>query len=242
MKEKIKEEFNKFKNSCDRKTTFALLFLTFILFAYFYFGTFSAFEKFFPHVENLEYWKIIYHNCMSFVLFFGIGILYSKFVIKNKFSEMGLGKGGWKFGLVVCAIATIIVPLCALSTLLDGEMVSTYPLVDFSVFSEWYFILGYFVSYLLYYIGWEFLFRSIGLFSSEKQFGVLGAILMTTMISALVHSSIADFGKPMIETLSAIPAGLIFGYITIKTKSIWYSLYIHCLIGFLTDFFITILA
>ena len=242
MKNKIKNFFVNLSNNSDLKMVFALLFITVILFIYFYFGSFSAFEKFFPNVENVDYWKIIYHNSMSFVLFFCIGIVFSKFVLRNNFKSMGLTKGDWKFGLIMCGIATIIVPLLALSTTLSKDMCATYPLVNFSTFGEWYYILGYFLSYLLYYIGWEFLFRSIGLFSCEEKCGMLGAIMITTLVSALVHSSIAGFGKPMVETLSAIPAGLIFGYITSKSKSIWYSLYIHCLVGFLTDVFITIIV
>jgi len=82
------------------------------------------------------------------------------------------------------------------------------------------------------------LFRCIALHGTKDKSSVLGSILITTMISALIHTSIGGFGKPMIETLSAIPAGLIFGYISYKTDSIYYSLYIHALIGFLTDLFI----
>ena len=238
---KIKEFFkNLFKDS-DWKMVVSILFSTIILFVYFYFGTFSAFEKYFPNVQNLAYWKIIYHNCMSFVLFFVIGSLFSRFVLKNNARQMGLGFGDYKLGLKLCLIALAVVPLVALSTVLSPDMTSTYPLVDFSTYGKWYYILGYFISYFLYYVGWEFLFRSILLFSCEEKCGVLGAIVITTMISALVHSSIAGFGKPMVETLSAIPAGLIFGYITSKTKSIWYSLFIHMLVGFLTDMFIVLL-
>lgn len=237
----MREAFTKFKNNKDYKIMMALLLTTIILFVYFYFGTYSAFEKYFSFVNDLNYWKIIYHNCMSFILLFGLGFVSSRFVLKNKFSEMGLGLGkNRRLGFIICGIATIIVPLLALSTLLDAGMTSTYPLINFATYSQWYYIAGYFLSYFLYYIGWEFLFRSILLFSSESK-GVWVAILITTMVSALVHSSIAGFGKPLVETLSAIPAGIFFGWLTMKTRSIWYSLYIHGLVGFLTDIFIVLI-
>lgn len=239
---KIKTFFkNLFKDS-DWKMVVSILFATIIIFVYFYFGSFSAFEKFFPNVKDLAYWKIIYHNCMSFILFFVVGALFSRFALKNNGRKMGLGFGDYKLGLKLCGIALIIVPLVALSTVLSPEMTSTYPLIDFQAYGKWYYILGYFASYFLYYVGWEFLFRSLILFQSEEKCGVLSAIVITTMISALVHSSIAGFGKPMVETLSAIPAGLIFGYITSRTKSIWYSLFIHMLVGFMTDMFIVLLV
>ena len=239
---KIKNFFKNLSKNSDMKMVASIGFATVILFVYFYFGTFSAFEKFFPNTENLGFWKIIYHNCMAFVLFFGLGFIFSKFALKNSCKQMGLGKGEYKLGLKLCLIALIVIPLLALSTVLDKDMAGTYPLVDFNIYGTWYYIGGYFLSYLLYYIGWEFLFRSIILFGCEEKCGVLGAILISTMISALVHSSIAGFGKPMVETLSAIPAGLIFGYITSKTKSIYYSLFMHMLVGFLTDIFIFVLV
>lgn len=239
---KIKNFFKNLTENSDLKMVAALLFATVLLFVYFYFGSFSAFEKYFPNTQNIGFWKIIYHNCMSFVLFFVVGGLFSKFVLKNNSEKMGLKLGNSNLGTKLCLVALIIVPLVALSTVLSADMTSTYPLVNLSVYNEWYYILGYFASYFLYYVGWEFLFRSIILFNCEEKCGVLGAIVISTMLSALVHSCIAGFGKPMVETLSAIPAGLIFGYITSKTKSIWYSLFIHMLVGFLTDMFIILLV
>ena len=235
---KIKNFFKNLAKNSDMKMVASIGFATVILFVYFYFGSFSAFEKYFPNVQNLSFWKIIYHNCMAFVLFFCLGFIFSKFVLKNSTVQMGLRAGDHKLGLKLCLIALVIVPLIALTTVFSQDMENTYPLIHFHVYSKWYYIGGYFLSYILYYIGWEFLFRSIILYGCEEKCGVLGAILISTMISALVHSSIAGFGKPMIETLSAIPAGLIFGYITSKTKSIYYSLFIHMLVGILTDIFI----
>ena len=79
------------------------------------------------------------------------------------------------------------------------------------------------------------------LFGTKEKMGVLTSILITTLISALIHTSIGAFGKPMLETLSAIPAGFIFGYIALKTDSIYYSFFVHALIGVLTDVMLFVL-
>ena len=234
---KLKEEINNLKINSDKNFNYAICFTIIVLFLYCYFGSFSFFEKFF-NVADLNYWKIIYHNFMAFILFFVIGLFFTKFILKTSPKYFYLQSGNWKTGLKLIGIATIIVPLIALTTLFDKEMTNTYPLIDFKTYSAWWQILLYFLSYLAYYVGWEYLFRGILLKSSEKNLGIIGAILLTTLISSIIHTSIADFGKPMIETLSAIPAGLIFGYITTKTNSLLYSLYIHMLVGFLTDLFI----
>lgn len=237
----IKNEVERLKTNTDKNFNLSVIFVTLILFVYCYFGSFSFFENTF-YVEDIDYWKIIYHNMMPFVLFFLLGMIYTKCIMKVSLKDIGLRLGDWKLGLKLMGLATIIVPLCALSTLLDKSMVATYPLVNFHTYSSWWQIGLYFLSYIMYYIGWEYLFRGILLSGTREKIGAMGAILLTTLISSLIHTSIAGFGKPMIETLSAIPAGLIFGYITDKTNSIYYSLYIHALVGILTDLFIFLIV
>ena len=237
----IKEEINSLKQNTDKKFNLSIIFVTLILFVYCYFGSYSFFENTFD-VVDVDYWKIIYHNMMAFLLFFVIGLLYTKYVLKSSPKDFGLKCGNWKFGLTVMGLATLIVPLLALSTVLDKDMSITYPLIDFKTYSAWWQISLYFLSYIMYYIGWEYLFRGIALFGTKDKLGPLGAILLTTLISSLIHTSIASFGKPMIESLSAIPAGLIFGYITNKSESQFYSLYTHALVGILTDIFIFLIV
>lgn len=238
IKDNVKEELHNVVSGEDKTMPLALIFAIFIIFIYCYFGSSSFFEITFTSVENVSYYKIIYHNCMSFVLFFCLGILYVKFIMKKSLKEFGLGLGNRKLGGYLILIATIVVPLICFSVLLSPDMINTYPLVDLKVNNAWWQWILYLGSYILYYFGWEFLFRGIMLFGTKQRFGLLGAILVTTLISALIHTSIAGFGKPMIETLSAVFAGFIFAFITNKTNSIYYSLYIHALVGICTDLYI----
>lgn len=242
MKQKIKNEINMLKQNNDKNFSLALLFTCIILFVYCYFGSFSFFENAFKNVQDVSYWKIIYHNLMAFVLFFVVGAIFNKLVLKNKLQNVGLGVGNGKLGLKIALIGLPIAIICGLTTVLDASMTTTYPLIDFAQYNNFWQIALYFFSYFLYYVGWEFLFRGVLYFNSEKKCGTLGAILLTTLISALIHTSIGGFGKPMIETLSAIFAGVIFGFMAYKTKSIFPSLFLHMIVGFSTDLFIFSLA
>lgn len=242
IKEKIKNEFKLLNQNTNKNFALVVIFACIVIFCYCYFGSFSFFENTFQGMPNLDFWKIIYHNFMSFVLFFGFGILFTKLILKEKLSNVGLCVGNYKLGYKLCLIAFPICALCGLASALNSGMRATYPLIDFYTYSAWWQILLYFVSYLFYYIGWEYLFRGLLCLQSEKQCGIVGAILISTLVSALIHTSIAGYGKPMIETLSAIPAGLIFGYIAHKTKSINYSLIIHFMVGVFTDIFIFLIV
>lgn len=241
IKDYVKNEWVNLKKDNNKNFSLALIFATIVLFVYCYFGSFSFFEKTFINVNNLAYWKIIYHNVMAFVLFFGFGSIFTKFVLKEKFSNFGLTKNNGKLVLKICLIAFPIAMLCGLSCVLDKQMVANYPLINLGAY-PFHYILVYFISYFLYYIGWEFLFRGMLYFTGETKCGALTSILITTLISALIHTSIGGFGKPMIETLSAIPAGLVFGYMAYKTRSIYPSLFVHIIVGFSTDIFIFLLG
>jgi len=89
--------------------------------------------------------------------------------------------------------------------------------------------------YLIYYFSWEFLFRGFMLFGLEQRFGALTAILIQTIPSAIVH-----IGKPASESFGAIFAGLVFGYLAIRTRSIFYPIILHAIVGIGTDVFVTL--
>lgn len=236
---KFKEEIKALWEKSDKNAFKGIMFITVILTLYFYFGIQDFFASLFPNMENLDYWKYIYHNFTPILLFFGLGILFVKYILKGKLSDYGLCKGDYKLGIKLCLAVTPLFIIAGLTTVGDKGMNTMYPLARYVINAPFQFVLLYYISYLAYYVGWEFLFRGIGIFSIEKS-GVLLSIAVTTMISALIHSSIAGFGKPFAETFSAIPAGIAFGYVAYKTRSMWYSFYMHVVVGFSTDFFISI--
>ena len=165
----IKQEVNDLKTNTNKNFNLALIFTIIILFVYCYFGSASFFETTFASLKDVQYYKVIYHNVMSFVLFFGLGLIFVRFVMKQKLSEMGLKLKNKKFALKIILLSLIVLPLLALSTTLDKNMANTYPLIDFAVYGKWYQILGYYVSYLMYYIGWEFLFRGLLFFATKQK-------------------------------------------------------------------------
>lgn len=233
----IREEFAIVNKGSDRKMNKTLLYATLVLFLYCYFGSSSFFETAYEGMNNLSYWKIIYHHCMNFLLFFCCGLIFIKLVHKQPLSDFGLSFNMTTEIVLVILMGIPVSVLSGIAGALDEQVYGTYPLIDLHRYESCRLVFGYYVSYFLYYVGWEFFFRGFLLNACKRKMGTLGAILFTTMISALIHTSIASTGKPMIETLSAIPAGIMFGYIAYRSKSIYPTLIIHTMIGFSTDFF-----
>ncbi|MDD4316062.1 MAG: CPBP family intramembrane metalloprotease [Clostridia bacterium] len=246
MTEKIKTQFKSLFEGADRKAVFAVLWMTLVITLYFYFGIQDFFEKsfgrFFSSPAELVYYKYVYHNFAAFFFFFVLTAPFSVFVLKNSAEETGLKLPKKKLSLKIMLAALIIAPLAGLSAAVDTEMAAMYPLGGEMIFYSAGFFLLYYVSYIAYYFGWEYLFRGFGFFNISRKYGGALAIAVTTMVSALIHSSIAGFGKPFTETFSAIFGGILFGFIAYKTKSIYPAFMIHLTLGFSMDMLIRLLA
>ncbi|MBE7525992.1 CPBP family intramembrane metalloprotease [candidate division WWE3 bacterium] len=75
---------------------------------------------------------------------------------------------------------------------------------------------------------WSFLSR---LHSARHQtaFRVLRDFVMVIPY-CMIH-----FGKPMPETFAAIIAGVVLGFLSLKSKSIWLGVMIHCSVALTMD-------
>ena len=244
MKEKFILEWKKVTEGADMKAIVTIIYMTFALGLYFYFGIQDFFSQTFGDkftTEELLYYKYIYHNFMAFFFFFVLSIPVFKFVLKQKAEDVGLVFKEKKLSTNIILLALIIAPLFSLSAAFDADMSSLYPLGGAMIFKSAGFFILYYVSYIAYYFGWEYLFRGFGFFNISNKYGVALAIAVTTMISALIHSSIAGYGKPFAETFSAIFGGIILGFIAYKTKSIYPTFAAHLFLGFSLDMLIQII-
>lgn len=85
----------------------------------------------------------------------------------------------------------------------------------------------------LYYGAWEVLFRGVLLFGLAHTMGAADAIAVTTALSVVAH-----FGGPRVETVTAIPVGVLLGWIDLSVGSIWYLAVAHWLAGVSMDWWI----
>jgi membrane protease YdiL (CAAX protease family) len=86
--------------------------------------------------------------------------------------------------------------------------------------------------YLTKWVSWEFFFRGFMLFGLRKDLGG-AAILLSTVPFAVMHC----IGKPQLEALGAIGAGLVLCAIALSSRSIWPGVLLHWLVATSMDFF-----
>jgi membrane protease YdiL (CAAX protease family) len=146
--------------------------------------------------------------------------------------QLGLGLGDWQAGSRWLAVG---VPLAVLAGRVGANATpvrAVYPL-DTDVTADLASFAPYAMLQFLYYGAWEVLFRGVLLSGLKERIGAGPANLVQTALSVTAH-----FGRASNETFAALPAGLLFGCVTLRVRSVWYIAIIHWLVGVSCDWFI----
>ncbi len=174
----------------------------------------------------------IEHYLASGVLLAALPLIVARFVCGIRLRDLGLGLGRWREGLIWLVIGIPLAIVAGWFASTQAPMRIVYPLDPmlapragpFATYAMWA---------LLYYAGWEVLFRGVLLFGLSRPLGTGNANVIQTALSVVAH-----FGRAFNETFSAIPAGLVFGLITYRLRSIWYVALIHWTVGMSMEWFI----
>lgn len=142
--------------------------------------------------------------------------------------ETGVGLGDWRFGLTatVLMLATFL-PVVYLASL-TPQFANHYPLCR-AAKNSWAAFLIYEAGYIAYFIAWEYFFRGYLLFSLSRSIGKLAAFA-TMMPFVIVH-----YGKPELETLGSIAAGIVLGLVALRARSFWYGAVVHIVVAVFMD-------
>ena len=172
------------------------------------------------------------HNLAAGLMLGLIPVLCARYLCGLSWRGLGLGLGSRKRGLVWLAIGIPVAILAAKFSATQPAMRAVSPLnpdltaapVSFSLHA---------LTQFAYYGAWEVLFRGVLLFGLRDRIGFANANILQTALSVVAH-----FSRPFPETLAAIPAGLAFGGIAGRTRSIWYVAIIHWVGGTAQDWYI----
>jgi len=88
------------------------------------------------------------------------------------------------------------------------------------------------ISWIIFLIGYEFLFRGFLLFASLAIMDPLPAIALNCAIYALAHVY-----KGPGETFGAIPVGVLLCYLTLLTGNIWTAVILHSIMALSNEWF-----
>jgi membrane protease YdiL (CAAX protease family) len=186
-----------------------------------------------PGRYGLLYPAFYWYGC-SFLMLGLVPLLIGRYGLRRPWRDWGIGLGDWRFGLKASlGMFCLFLPILLLASI-DPAFQSKYPLFAGATRSMSHFVLHE-AAYAVYFIGWEFIYRGFMLFGLREKLGYY-AVFIQTIPFAIMH-----FGKPQLETLAAVFAGVILGYLALRTRSFWYGWLLHALVAVTNDVLAVIL-
>jgi len=162
----------------------------------------------------------------------GIGAaLLSQPLLGRRPTDLGLGIGDWRRGLPLLALGIAIAGVIGYASSGSPDLAAVYPMGAVTLAPAAF--GAHVIAYLLYYAGFEYHYRGFLLLGLEDRLGAGPASLLQAGLATLVH-----LGKPPAELAAVIPASLLFGWVALRTRSIWYAVVIHGAVGIALDYFI----
>lgn len=153
-----------------------------------------------------------------------------KWVFRDKFSDYGTSfQGALKYYRLYIGMLIVMVPLVIYFSATDSflKMYPFYKVAPGDSLFPKFFIWEIF--YFMQFVALEFFFRGFILHGTKHRFGFY-AIFFMTVPYCMIH-----FGKPMPETIAAIIAGVVLGYMSLKSRNIWMGVFVHCSVAFMMD-------
>lgn len=219
---------------------FAMHIITFIIavfassfghFFYLYITSSKSFENFFSPGPNNNSNHIIFQR-LTGALFFGIipTLIITK-ICNFTLTDFGITSGiSAESILWISLLTAFIIPLNYFNSKKPDNL-AMYPQIRKEKWSIALLIASS-LSWIMYLLAYEMLFRGFLLFSSLNIFGYWPAILINTIIYSLVH-----YHKGPKEIFGAIPLGFILCILTIKTGNFWIAFITHIFLALSNEWF-----
>lgn len=176
-------------------------------------------------LAHLTYWDV-----GQIVVYLLVPALVVKLVFRDKLSDYGVKlsgmfRGAWIYLLMYLVIAG---PVLWAST--RPSFQHTYPFYHVEPGAPfWPRMIVWELLYALQFVSLEFFFRGFMLHGCRRRFGAY-AIFAMAVPYCMIH-----YHKPVLETFGAIAAGVILGYMSLRTRSIWLGAALHIAVAWTMD-------
>lgn len=168
----------------------------------------------------------------AFVLLGVVPALIVKLVFGESLADYGVGLGNRKRTVRTFLLWAPVFLLVAYLASRDPHIADYYPINKSAGKSPALF--GWHACfYAMFYVGYEFHFRGFTQLGLRKSLGDVNALLVQVLGSTLVH-----VGRPVGETYGAVAAGVLWGALAYRTRSLLSGLLQHFLLGLSLDWFL----
>jgi len=178
------------------------------------------------------WFSFLYQYLAAIVLLVLVPILLIRGLLKEPLRDYGLQLGDWRFGLKFCGFFMVVLAPFLYLNAKDPSFHEFYPLCRGLYGRGDFHWLWWELTYLIYYIAWEFHFRGYLQLGMEKRVGPVIALLIQMLPSVVIH-----IDRPFGECLSAVGGAWLMGILVWRTRSVMWPVLLHWYIGGMTDIF-----
>ncbi len=205
----------------DFRTTYIFISVAFIVYLSIVFASPNFYYEVFSRnkLNSRVYWFLT-----DGTLMFLIPVLSIKLIFKQKLSDFGFRLGDARFGVITSGIFfAVMLPIIWVVSA-NNEFALAYPQGGVVLKQEYGLLVAYELCILVYMLRWEFLWRGYMLFGLKQKMGYY------TIFIQMIPFFILHKGKPELELLGAIFAGIILGVQALRANSFIYAWILHCMV------------
>ena len=180
--------------------------------------------------ESTQFQYLLHWVFSCFLLFFLVPVFIIKVIYKEKLADNGLTFNiAFKhYGIYVLFIL-VMIPVVFIASKTAGFQ-NYYPLFKISDKSKINQLLFWEFLYFFQFFFVEFFFRGFMLHTIKHKFGYYSIFI------AMIPYCMSHFGKPFGESVGAIAAACILGFLSLNTRTIFLSVFLHYTIALAMDF------
>ncbi len=202
---------------------------------YFYRGYHFFFKKLYrkkwgehPYFEWMAHG---YQFAVAWLLLVIVPIIYIKLILGRPLVDFGVGWGRWGVGIIYVIISAAVVTPGVIRSARNRSMYHEYPLVRELYGKSRLHMFSWELTYLMYYIPFEFFFRGFIQMGMQPSVGINLAICFQLFPSVLIH-----LNKPEEETLAVVGGAILMGLCIVLTGSLVWPILLHWYIGATADY------
>jgi membrane protease YdiL (CAAX protease family) len=195
-----------------------------------YFGHNDTYERLFRDYADAPYYPLGSFAWWAGWRFLGYVVLplIPILVMRERLSDYGLAVRGQLKHLWIYVVLFLLVLPAVIVASFTAPFQHTYPFYKCAGRSAFDFV-AWELLYAIQFVSLEFFFRGYMLQSLKRTMGAY-AIFVMIVPYCMIH-----YGKPLLETMGAILAGLILGTLALRTGSIWCGALIHISVAITMD-------
>lgn len=182
-------------------------------------------------IKKIQEFRVYFRQVTGFVFLGCIPFLVVLTILPGGLADYGLGPFIGMNTLYYTAIISAIIILINFFASKSKSNLKTYPLIRTRVWNMKLLVLSS-SGWIIYLLGYEFLFRGFLLFACIQFFGIWPSIVINILVYSFAH-----IPQGIKETLGAIPFGFLLCCFVILSGTIWSALILHIVLAISNEWF-----